>query len=501
MSNERSKQETMGNSAYSGPLGRGNPLIRDARAADPGGLAAGDPAAGDPLALPVPYQGEELAAELLGKVFAGLPGAIAIRLWRGAAFMVGEEAHEPSNARGEPRFTLVFRNPRAVCALILGRDPLRLVEAYFHGDMDIQGDLFAALCLKDHLESMKVPVRDRLGSALMALKLRSLNRQTGYTGADAGPSHGRQVRSHSKDENRDAIQFHYDVSNEFYRLWLDRAMVYSCGYFERPEVSLDDAQQAKLEHICRKLLLRPGERFLDIGCGWGALAIYAAQHYGVYAHGVTLSQKQLNIARRRIVDAGLEDRVTVELKDYRDLQDREAYDKVASVGMFEHVGLKNLPLYFSTVHRLLKPTGLFLNHGITHESAGWTKNPSTLFINRYVFPDGELDSISSIQGYMESARFEIADVEALRSHYALTLRAWVERLERRHARALEYVSEATYRVWRLYMAASALEFESGHLGIYQVLASKRGPYHARLPLTRRHLYEQEDALLRLRRDP
>jgi cyclopropane-fatty-acyl-phospholipid synthase len=455
----------MGNSMY--------PLIRDAGAADPASLAG-------------PYQGEALAAGLLGKVFAGLPRAIAVRLWRGAAFTVGADVHEPSNAR----FVLVFRNPRAVCDLILGRDPLRLAEAYFRGDMDIEGDLFAALCLKDHLESLKVPLRDRLSAAVMALKLRTLNRRAALSAVAAVPSHGGHVRSHSKDENRDAIQFHYDVSNEFYRLWLDRAMVYSCGYFARPDASLDDAQQAKLEHICRKLLLRSGERLLDIGCGWGALVIYAAQRYGVYAHGVTLSRKQLDVARRRIVDAGLEDRVTVELKDYRDLQGREVYDKVASVGMFEHVGLENLPLYFSTVQRLLKPAGLFLNHGITHESAGWTKNPSTLFINRYVFPDGELDSISRIECHMEDARFEIADVEALRSHYALTLRAWIERLERRHARALEYVSEATYRVWRLYMAASALEFESGHLGIYQVLASKRGPHHARLPLTRQHLYQE-----------
>jgi cyclopropane-fatty-acyl-phospholipid synthase len=335
----------------------------------------------------------------------------------------------------------------------------------------------------------------------MALRLRSLNRRADRARAGADPSHGHQVRSHSKDENRHAIEFHYDVSNEFYRLWLDRAMVYSCAYFERAEVSIDDAQQAKLEHICRKLLLRPGERFLDIGCGWGALIIHAARHHGVYAHGITLSQKQLNVARRRIADAGLEDRVTVELKDYRDLQGVEAYDKVASVGMFEHVGLKNLPLYFSTVHRLLKPSGLFLNHGITHETAGWMKNPSTEFINRYVFPDGQLDSISSIQTHMEHVRFEIADVEGLRAHYALTLRAWVARLERRHARALEYVSEATYRIWRLYMAASALEFESGRIGIYQVLASKRGPYHARLPMTRRHLYERREGAesARLRR--
>jgi cyclopropane-fatty-acyl-phospholipid synthase len=265
-------------------------------------------------------------------------------------------------------------------------------------------------------------------------------------------------------------------------------MVYSCGYFEQPDTGLDEAQQAKLEHICRKLLLRPGERFLDIGCGWGALVIYAAQNYGVHAHGVTLSEKQLSVARQRIAEAGLENRVTVELMDYRDLRDESAYDKVASVGMFEHVGLKNLPLYFSSVHRLLKPDGLFLNHGITHVQPGWEKNVWTQFINRYVFPDGQLDTISNIQSVMEGSSFEIADVEALRSHYALTLRAWVARLEHRHARALEYVSEATYRVWRLYMAACALEFESGNIGIYQVLAGKRGALKTPLPLTRRHLY-------------
>jgi cyclopropane-fatty-acyl-phospholipid synthase len=323
---------------------------------------------------------------------------------------------------------------------------------------------------------------------LKALRLRSLNRYGTQRPDDTVPSHGPKVRAHSKAENRDAIQFHYDVSNEFYKLWLDQAMVYSCGYFECPDDGLDRAQQAKLEHICRKLILRPGERFLDIGCGWGALVIHAAQRYGVYAHGVTLSEKQLNVARRRIAEAGLEERATVELKDYRDLPGESSYDKVASVGMFEHVGLENLPLYFSTVHRLLKPGGLFLNHGITHKEVGWQKNPWTEFINRYVFPDGQLDSISSIQAHMELAKFEIADVEALRPHYALTLRHWVNRLERRHARALEYVSEATYRVWRSYMAGCALEFESGHLGIYQVLASKRSVQSAGLPLTRRHLY-------------
>jgi cyclopropane-fatty-acyl-phospholipid synthase len=494
MSNQRSKQIRMGDAPYSGLFDRRGPLARGSAAADKSAPPAHRGFAASPAPAEGRYLGEELAANLLGRVFARLPGAISVRLWSGLEFKVGTDADESPNGRSEPRFTLVFRSPRAISSLVLGRDPLRLVDAYFRDDLDIEGDLFAALSLKDHLESIEMPLRDRLSAFFAARKLQALNRESAHGAADAVPSRGFQVRSHSKAENRDAIQFHYDVSNEFYRLWLDRAMVYSCAYFERPDVSIDDAQRAKLDYICRKLLLRPGERFLDIGCGWGALVIHAAQHYGVYAHGITLSQKQLNVARRRIVDAGLEERVTVELKDYRDLQGHEAYDKVASVGMFEHVGLANLPLYFSVAHRLLKPAGLFLNHGITHESAGWNRNPSTLFINRYVFPDGELDSISSIESHMERARFEIVDVEALRAHYALTLRAWVERLERRYARALEYVNEATYRVWRLYMAASALEFEAGTLGIYQVLLGKRGPYHARLPLTRRHLYEEEGAL-------
>jgi cyclopropane-fatty-acyl-phospholipid synthase len=196
----------------------------------------------------------------------------------------------------------------------------------------------------------------------------------------------------------------------------------------------------------------------------------------------------LKVARERIAEAGLADRVSVELQDYRDLPGDSVYDKVASVGMFEHVGLKNLPVYFYTVHRLLKPHGLFLNHGITHNSEGWQRSMSTEFINRYVFPDGELDNISNIQHAMERAKFEIADVEALRPHYALTLRHWVARLEHNHERALQYVNEATYRVWRLYMTACALEFESGDIGIYQVLATKRAQGNLPVPLTRRYMY-------------
>src|SRR6202046_1359979 len=437
-----------------------------------------EPAAGN-------YRGSELASDLLTRLFHRLPFKLTLRLWNGDTVQVGAT----DSAAQESAFALVFRNPEVVSSAVLGRDPLRLAEAYFRGELDIEGDFFAALALKDHLEALQLSVGEQIGAAATALRLRALNADRRHAHIQWAPSHGRTVKAHSKAENRDAIHFHYDVSNDFYALWLDRAMVYSCAYFENADVDLDAAQEAKLDHICRKLSLRPGERFLDIGCGWGALVIRAAQRYGVRAHGVTLSPQQLKIARERIEQAGLGDRVSVELMDYRDLPGQALYDKVASVGMFEHVGLKNFPVYFSTVHRLLKPHGLFLNHGITHDTEGWQPNVSTEFINRYVFPDGQLDTISNVQRAMENAKFEIADVEGLRPHYAMTLRHWVARLERNRAQALQYVNEATYRVWRLYMSACALQFESGEIGIYQVLASKRAVGAPDLPLTRRHLYQ------------
>jgi cyclopropane-fatty-acyl-phospholipid synthase len=243
-----------------------------------------------------------------------------------------------------------------------------------------------------------------------------------------------------------------------------------------------------LNHICRKLRLQPGEHLLDIGCGWGALICWAAEHYGVNAHGITLSRNQFQHVQNLIRERGLEGRVSVELLDYRDLKGEARYDKLVSVGMFEHVGLKNLPAYFAIAHRMLKPGGLFLNHGITTDEGGWKKDLSSEFINRYVFPDGQLETVSTVQGIMEDTSFEIHDVEGLRSHYALTLREWVKRLEEKHDDALNYVSEATYRVWRLYMAACALQFEEGTTGIYQILASRRQPFSNPVPLTRKDIY-------------
>jgi cyclopropane-fatty-acyl-phospholipid synthase len=412
---------------------------------------------------------------------AGDPDAPpALRLWN-------EAMHVPNGAPAV--FTLVLRDPGLLRRLVIGRNPVLLADAYFRGALDVEGDLYSALQLKGHFESISLSWRDKLALARDALCL-PRSHVAGFK--PAGNLASRLARRfshrHSRDSDRAAITFHYDVSNSFYGLWLDQERVYSCAYFENADDSLEQAQRNKLEHICRKLRLRPGERLLDIGCGWGALVCWAARHHGVHAHGITLSRQQLAYAQQRIHDQGLEGQVTVELRDYRDLPAGALYDKVASVGMFEHVGLANLPTYLATVQRVLRPGGLFLNHGITHDEEGWNKTVAAEFINRYVFPDGELDCVSNIQLGMERAGFEIHDVEGLRPHYALTLRHWVDRLEANREAALREVSEPTYRVWRLYMAACALEFESGGTGIYQILASRPDRGRWPVPLARRDLY-------------
>jgi len=423
----------------------------------------------DPPIVSGAVRGMELAAALLRQLFRCYPESMAVRLWNGDRLSVG--AAIPARSTEAP-FVLVLRHPEVIAAMVLGGG-LCLAEAYCRGDADIEGDFYAALRLKNHLQTLQIPLRERPTALLQALRLRALNPRPAAAFGEHVPRRGSEVRDHSKQENRAANRFHYDISNDFYRLWLGQSLVYSCAYFDEPGDRLEKAQDAKLDHVCRKLLLRPNQRFLDIGCGWGALLIHAASQYGVYAHGITLSEKQLSVARQRIDEAGLEDRVTVELKDYRDLP-RDSFDKVASVGLYEHVGLKNLPAYFATVHRALRSGGLFLNEGVTHEPGGWNKNSSTQFVNRYVFPDAQLDCAGNLLTLMERAQFEIEEVESLRSHLALTVRAWVDRLEHRYDEVLECVSEATFRVWRLYLAACALELDCGNLGVYQVLVSKRG---------------------------
>ncbi len=423
---------------------------------------------------------------LLKRLFRNFEGNIKIRLWNDKRLSLGKA----SFLSADSPCTLVLRTPQVVRQLVLSNDPLSLAETYFRGDVDIEGDIYALLKLREQLQTMRLSWVERFFALITVFKMEYRLNMFKSGLRNMATLQGGFVRNHSRNENRAAIEFHYDVSNEFYALWLDPAMVYSCAYFEQSNDGLAKAQEAKLDLICRKLMLKPGDRFLDIGCGWGALVIHAAKHYGVRAYGVTLSKQQMMLAWTRIGEAGLHDLVKVRIQDYRDIEGSETYDKISSVGMIEHVGLKNLPAYFNTIYRLLKPEGLFLNHGITNDQEGWNKSIGTDFINRYVFPDGQLETISNIQREMEHAGFEVDDVEGLRRHYAKTLRIWVENLERNHEAALQYVSESTYRIWHCYMAASALQFESGELGLYQVLANKSHAKQTELPFTREHLYIQ-----------
>jgi cyclopropane-fatty-acyl-phospholipid synthase len=299
------------------------------------------------------------------------------------------------------------------------------------------------------------------------------------------------VKPRSRKADAQAIAHHYDVSNEFYELFLDPLMVYTCAYYRDPDGKLEQAQQDKLDLVCRKLELRPGETLLDIGCGWGSLAIWAAQHYGVRAHGVTLSRAQADYAAERIRREGLEGRCRVEYLDYRDLPRNGSYDKIAAVGVIEHVGIPHYPAFFGGVRAIMKDGGLYLNHGIVHEFH-WKPTSQTKFLYRHVFPNGDLAGLSETLTEMERAGLEIVDVEGLRLHYARTCRQWVERLRERADEARALAGERAYRTWLLYLTCSAVAFENGSIGLYQVLMRKHRDPRAggRAPRTREHLYER-----------
>ncbi len=317
---------------------------------------------------------------------------------------------------------------------------------------------------------------------------------------DGEPSRGRRPlgpiaraigrASHSRKSDRRAIEHHYDVSNAFYALWLDPQMVYSCAYFSDASVDLASAQTAKLEHICRKIRIAPGQTLLDIGCGWGALAMHAARHHGARVVGITLSNRQFELARERVDQAGLSEQVEIRLQDYRDLTETEAFDRITSVGMFEHVGLNRLGDYFSIVHRLLKPDGVTLNHGITssdvqHREVGLGAGS---FIDRYVFPDGELPHVSLAIKELSASGLELVDVESLRRHYALTLRHWSDAFEHQLEQLESIAGKQRSRVWRVYLAGCAHAFAQGWINVYQLLAVKGASGSNPLPLTRDFMY-------------
>jgi cyclopropane-fatty-acyl-phospholipid synthase len=301
-----------------------------------------------------------------------------------------------------------------------------------------------------------------------------------------------RLLSHSRKRDRDAIEYHYDVSNEFYRLFLDTNMAYSCAYFRHTDDSLDTAQLQKFDHILTKLQLKPGDRFLDVGCGWGALVIRAAQR-GAHAVGVTLSQNQFELARERIAELGLSSRCEIRLQDYRDIASSERFDKIASVGMFEHVGLKNLKIYFEKMHALLDDGGAMLMHGITstHPDLREVGRGGGEFIDKYVFPDGELPHVSFALRTMAEAGLEVVDAESLRRHYYHTLTHWARRLESHSRRALEIAGEKRYRIWRVYLAGCAYGFLHNWMNIYQMLACRLGgPGANPFPMTRDWIYRE-----------
>ncbi|MDA0427562.1 C17 cyclopropane fatty acid synthase CfaB [Stutzerimonas frequens] len=380
----------------------------------------------------------------------GLP--LKLQLWDGKEMDIGPA----------PSVTLVIKDPNLVTQL--ARPSLDVLgAAYVEGHIDLLGPVEEVIYIGDVI-SRALSVDDF-----------------------ATPTR----KAHDKATDAEAISYHYDLSNDFYRLWLDRDMVYSCAYFETGEEDIDQAQQAKLRLICRKLRLKPGDRLLDVGCGWGGLARFAAREFGAEVFGITLSREQLALARERVAAEGLQDRVRLELMDYRDLPQDGRFDKVVSVGMFEHVGHANLPLYCQRLFGAVRPGGLVLNHGITsrHLDGRPVAHGAGEFIDRYVFPHGELPHLAGISSCISEAGLEIVDVESLRLHYARTLQLWSERLEARLAEAQALVPERALRIWRLYLAGCSYGFRRDWIDLHQILATKPLPDGGHeLPWTRADLY-------------
>ncbi|HYH25441.1 MAG TPA: cyclopropane-fatty-acyl-phospholipid synthase family protein [Blastococcus sp.] len=400
-----------------------------------------------------------------GAVLGGQQLPVRIRAWDGST----------AGPPGAP--TIVVRSPRALRRLLWAPGEVGLGRAYVAGDIDLEGDvleLFAVLSSDGPLSRSAVPhrvtTRDRVELARSAVALRAVGPPPSPPPEEI--SRPRRRHLHTRDRDARAVGHHYDVGNDFYSLVLGPSLVYSCAVWAGDDVDLDAAQEAKLDLVCRKLGLAPGMRLLDVGCGWGSMALHAARRYGADVVGVTVSAEQAGLARQRVAEAGLGDRVTIRMQDYRDVDDGP-FDAVSSIGMAEHVGRDRMPEYVDVLCRALRPGGRLLHHAIAWSGAD-TGGPGDSFITRYVFPDGELLRLAETVAALEGGGLEVLDVEALRRHYALTLRAWVERLEKNWDAAVGLAGAGRARVWRLYMAGSALAFETGKLGVNQVLAQRPG---------------------------
>jgi cyclopropane-fatty-acyl-phospholipid synthase len=414
--------------------------------------------------------------------------AAAVERVLGPDLPIAFEAYDGSRlGPADAPATLVLRSPDAIRRIVTAPGELGLGRAYVAGDLDVQGDIFAAL----EALTARIP-----NARLSPSSWLQVGRLLGIDGMRPLPPPPEEARltgvRHSRARDAQAISHHYDVSNRFYEMVLGPSMTYSCAVWRSPQVTLEEAQAAKYELVCRKLDLREDMRLLDVGCGWGGMAMHAAQNHGVTAVGVTLSRNQAEWAAKAVAEAGLADRVQIRFQDYRDVRDGP-YDAISSIGMFEHVGLRNLGRYFVGLRRLLRPGGRVLNHGISRPArrAGPTRRgvpvtPPRLrrnsFVDRYVFPDGELHEVGAVVSTMQASGFEVRHLESLREHYALTLRAWVTNLERHWDEAVAEVGPGRARIWHLYMAASALNFEAGKTQVHQVLGVRPDRGRSGMPL-------------------
>lgn len=399
---------------------------------------------------------------ILDRLFQDYSGAFAVRLWNGNMLHIGE---------GTPAFTVCLEQASVLRNMVWFTDPKHLAEAYLAGQVQILGDFHAAMQLREHFESLSLPLHEKLGLVFRALTL--------ATDADASnaprdnlphsgtPYHG--VTPAAQDALSIALSYD-EVPEDFYQCWLDEHMLHACAYFSGNTRELAQAQRNQLDLICLKLHLQHGDSLLDIGCGWGGLACWAAKHYGVFVHGITQNASQYAYAVKQVQRQGLEHLVKIELANYHDLPATGSYDKAACIGIADHIGEQYLPDYLAKVHAALKPGGLFLTHGITNES---TQDASSEFINCQLYPQGALTTFPHLLQQMDAAKFDVFNVEGLRRHYVMTLHQWLAGLEANHETIASIVGERTYRLWRLYMTASAIQFEQGVTGIHQIVATRR----------------------------